>query len=125
MRGQGAGIVAIEAGARAEVASGARRPGADQQRVTVAIRRGIHQFQYVPGGFPLAPQAVATSAVEGDQPVGEGALQGLATHVTEHEDRAVAGVLHHCRQQAAALLPIQLFRVQGSHGLTSTPQPAK
>ncbi len=61
------------------------------------------------GALALGPQPTLAAAPKGDSAGRQRRGERLAIHVSQHEHRAAAGVLHDGRQQAVALVPVECF----------------
>ena len=94
------GVIEVEARSRPAVT---RRPDGidrDQEGVAIAVRGDVDEPKDVAGRLALAPQPIARSRVEVDLPGLERGRQGLAVHMSDHQDPPVVGVLDHCGRQA-------------------------
>lgn len=80
---------------------------AQQQSVAIAICVGRDYFQPVTGTLAFGPELISRAAEEGDVAFREGELSGLAVHEADHQDFAVGGVLHNCREKAVELIEIE------------------
>jgi hypothetical protein len=73
--------------------AGAERFDLDQHGVAIAIGGDFLDDQAVAGAFALEPELLARAAVEGGETGLDGAAEGLAVHVADHQDAAGGVVL--------------------------------
>ena len=87
----------------------------NQKRVAVAIRPCGNDFQAIAGSFAFGPQLVAGSAVKRHVPQGLRAVPCGTVHKAEHQDFAVAGVLHDSWNQALHFVEVNFHKKISNH----------
>ena len=101
-----------EATGALQMAGGSLRVRQHQQRVVVAVCIDRDEFEHMARAFALGPQALLASAEERHAPAGERGFQRFTVHVAQHQHAQVRRVLHHDRQQAITLAPVQPARIE-------------
>ncbi|KAK0330760.1 hypothetical protein LTR94_031556, partial [Friedmanniomyces endolithicus] len=94
-----------------KVAGVADRPNREHQGVIVAVWRHRNHMEAISRGFPLAPSSAARAREEGGLSAVQRLAQRRLVHIGERQHLKGVGVLHHGRDQPAALGEVQLGEV--------------